>query len=509
MKGKVYLVGAGPGEKELITVKGKKLLEECGAVVYDSLASEQLLDYVGEDCERIFVGKRSGFHSMEQEKINAILVEKALEGKTVVRLKGGDPFVFGRGGEEIEALKRAELFYEVIPGVTSAIAVPACAGIPVTHRGMSQSVHIVTGHTASFENQLTDNYEALAKAGGTLVFLMGLSNLSKIASELMKYGKPGNTPAAVISFGTTERQRVLRSTLSAIAEEAKKEQMKAPAVIVIGETAALQCQYQKMGRLYGISVGVTGSSHFTQKLTKLLKEEGAFVRLLAQMRLKEINQEKFTKELLKLEAYHWVVFTSSNAVSLFFLRLKKLGCDFRRLSHIKFAVIGEGTEQTLLQYGFQADFMPSVYTSSALLAGLLKVIEPGERVLLPRAAAGSEELSQGFEKAGIIFTELPVYALILRQEGKEILEGELKLTNYVIFGSSSGVRALFEQEGLTELLGNQKLVAIGEITAEALKSFGYRNPIVAKKYTAEGIVSAICLDVVSRAGASKEKEGDS
>lgn len=505
MSGKVYLVGAGPGEKDLITVKGKRLLEACSVVVYDSLVSEQLLWSVKEDCERIYVGKRNGKHSAEQQEINAVLVEKALAGKMVVRLKGGDPFVFGRGGEEIEALRKAGISYETVPGVTSAVSVPASAGIPVTHRGLSQSLHIVTGHTAASASQLTDNYEALAKAGGTAVFLMGLSNLGKITQEMVKYGKPGETPAAVITSGTTNQQRVLRSTLSRIAKEAEREQMDSPAVIVIGETAALDYRCQKKGRLSGISVGVTGTFRFTQKLISLLEAEGAAVRLLFQMQLKEINQERFLAELTDVESYSWVVFTNSNAVSLFFQQQKKLGMDYRRFSHLKFAVIGAGTGKTLLEYGFHTDFMPAVYTAAALGAGLAEIADGTDRFLIPRAAAGSKELTKKLKEAQLSYTDLPVYELTLKTIEWENLEKEAALLDYITFGSSSGVRVLLEQEGLKKILMKKSLAAIGEITANTIKSFGYGNPVTAEDYTAEGLVSAICQDVCTMDKFKEEK----
>ena len=238
--GTVYLIGAGPGDPELITVKGLKRLQTCEVVIYDRLASFQLLDEVKEDCVKIYVGKEAGQHSKTQEEINQIMVTYAKKYEHVVRLKGGDSFVFGRGGEEIEALKKHNIAYEVVPGITSAIAVPEMAGIPVTHRGMSQSFHVITGHTSSLDHTLTDNYEVLAKLEGTLVFLMGLGNLAKIADQLIQHGKAVTTPVAVISNGTMIHQTTIRATLGTILDLVHEKEISSPAIIVIGQTAGLE-----------------------------------------------------------------------------------------------------------------------------------------------------------------------------------------------------------------------------------------------------------------------------
>ncbi|MDE6103840.1 MAG: uroporphyrinogen-III C-methyltransferase, partial [Oscillospiraceae bacterium] len=309
--GKVYLVGAGCGDYDLITLRGMNLLKICDTVVYDSLIDSHLLDFTADTAEKICVGKRAGHHSEKQERINEILVEHALNGKTVVRLKGGDPFVFGRGGEEILALKEHNIPYDIVPGITSAVAVPELAGIPVTHRKTSRGFHVITGHTA--DDLLPENIKKHASTNETLVILMGLGNLSKITETLILNGKDEKTPAAVITHGASAEQKIVRNDLKNIADEVKKHKIKTPAVIVIGETAGFDFSPTINRPLTGVSVSVTGTERLVDKLSEQLYALGANINKLNYLKICEYNNNgRFNNSLLNIEKYSMIVLTSMN-----------------------------------------------------------------------------------------------------------------------------------------------------------------------------------------------------
>lgn len=289
MSGRVIIAGAGCGDYDLITMRGYEALKSCDVVIYDSLIDSRLLDFCKDGAEKICVGKRAGRHSSTQEEINTLLVEKAAEGGVVLRLKGGDPFVFGRGGEEITALKAAGIPYSLIPGVTSSVAVPELAGIPVSHRGLSRSFHVITGHTAN--DLLPEHFESYAKCGGTLIFLMGLRNLPEIAGRLIENGMGENTPAAVISKGATPEQRAVKGCLGDIAEKVKREDLPAPAVIIVGETAGLDLSPTYLPPLYGVSVAVTATKGLSRRLIKSLNALGAYAHRCGGFELRELNDE--------------------------------------------------------------------------------------------------------------------------------------------------------------------------------------------------------------------------
>lgn len=378
---KVYLVGAGPGDKELITVKGLKALKECDAVIYDRLASFELLEEVRQDCVKIFVGKEPGRHSMSQKEINKLLVEYGGKYDKVVRLKGGDPFVFGRGGEEAEALQLAGLCFEVVPGVTSAVAVPECAGIPVTHRGMSQSLHVITGHTKDGEHALTENYHILAGLDGTLVFLMGLGNLKEITERLIFYGKDKRTPAAVIEKGTTRQERIVRGTLENIYDKVSRAGFSSPVVIVIGKTALLS--YSGHGKCKKRTIGITATPHTADKLRSALEREGFHVIETCCMEVEEIREEEQQNRLkeafARLEEYQWILFTSPNGVRIFWERAQAEGIQIPAYTGLKFAVIGSGSSAALKEYGIEADFIPKTYTSRDFAMEFIKQASTREK----------------------------------------------------------------------------------------------------------------------------------
>lgn len=502
-QGFVTLVGAGPGDELLITRKGFQALQEAEVLVYDSLSSDAFLKYVPERCENIYVGKRCGHHSMKQEEINRVLIEKGLEGKQVVRLKGGDPFVFGRGGEEVLALMEHHIPYEVIPGVTSAIAAPAYAGIPVTHRGMSRSFHVITGHTASLEHPLTDNLEALAKLEGTLIFLMGLNHLSEIVTGLMENGKSEHTPVAIIENGTLPNQRKITGALSTIVEEVKKQKVTSPAIIVVGQVASLSMESTKQPLpLDGINALVTGTEKMSEKLTRRLLAEGASVYPCPYLELKT-KPELLDTPFDCLNSYDWVMFTSSNAIRIFFAHLNARRIDIRAISHLKFAVIGTGTGKELERYGLFADFIPSEFTTKIMAEEFVKSAGNVKRVLLPRAAKGSKILTDILTREQVPFDEIPVYDVLPNEEKLEQLSKQIETCDFVTFESSSGVEGFFKLRNAHELLQNTIPVCIGEVTARTLRQKGVDRMLTGDDNTIEGIIDCLKKITVDNKKTSK------
>lgn len=498
--GIVYFIGAGPGDKGLITLKGIEKLKTCDVVIYDRLVNEEFLKLLKPGCIKIYAGKQAGRHYIKQEEINQILTEYALKDNIVARLKGGDPFVFGRGTEEIEALNQYGIPYKVIPGVTSAIAVPECAGIPVTHRGISRSFHVITGHTDTITGSPACNYKALVDAGGTLIFLMGLSNIKEITDNLIKEGMAEEMPAAVISGGTTEIQEVLRSSLGNIAKEVTRKSMLPPAVIVIGETAAYNYIYNKNAeedsradrKICHKRAGIIATKALTEKLEKGMELENTECVPVCEMEVYDILTQELEEELENIGKYKWVVFTSRNGVLVFFETFKSLHMDIRSLARVKFAVIGSGTKEALAAFGINADFIPSVYTSSVLAKELAGIICPGEAVLLPRAARGSSELTDIFVQENIYFKEIKIYDV----KG-HLLPGadRLEELSCIIFLSASGVKEfsrLLKDTG-KRLPDGIKFICIGDVTKRAAKEeYGKeKNIITAQVNNVDGIINIL------------------
>ena len=499
--GKVYLTGGGCGDTGLLTMRALEVLRSCDTVIYDSLVSEELLKWTAADCEKIYVGKRYGSHAMKQSEINALLVDKAREGKTVVRLKGGDPYVFGRGGEEFLALAEAGICCEEIPGISSAIAGPAAAGIPVTHRGLAAGVTVVTG-TAAEEGghaRLKLDFDTLARLEGTLVILMGMHHLQEIAEGLMAAGKKPDTPCAVIMEGTTGRQRSMRTVLTRVYEEASERGFTSPAVIVIGAVAELELISKEAGTenresvereleivsggiseqpdklkspLTGITVGATGTSHFVQKLSATLAEKGVDVWDMGFMEIRPNESQ-----LPDLEDCGWLVFTSPNGVKVFLNKMKQERKDLRILYGKRIAVIGPGTAAVLEEIGIYADYMPEIYDAAHL-------------------AQGSESLPHIFDKRGIAFLEHPLYDLVVREEKRAVVIA--KKPDYIVFGSAMGVRAYFEGMEQAELTNTKsRYVCIGELCGEELKRHTERHFLTARESSVDSIVECLCEDIVA------------
>jgi len=487
-RGNVYLVGAGCGEADLITVRGLSLLRSCDAVVYDDLIAEELLEAVPEHAERIYMGKRSGRHSASQPEICEALIALARSGKTVVRLKGGDPFVFGRGGEEMLALRAAGIPCEEVPGISSAIAIPAAAGIPVTHRGVSQSFHVITAHTADTPDGLPLYMDQLARLpGGTLVFLMGLRQLPAIVDRLIAASMPADTPAAVISGGNAPHPATVRGTLRTIAGAAREAQVQAPAVIVVGAAAALELSSTLPKPLRGVRVGVTGTAAVTEKLKAALREQGAEA-FSVERSLVEDLPFSFDLQTLCDGAPRWLVFTSGNGIRLFFRHLRRQNIDLRRLHACRFAVIGGATADTLREYGISADLCPDVFTSEALGRLLLQTVRPEEPVLLFRSRLGSRRLFQVLAERYAV-RDIPLYDLRADTRDIEGTQAKLETADYLALSSASGVELFFRtRHAVPE---RAVCVCIGEVTAGALRR-RYKKPfLTAPEATVRGIVAAV------------------
>ena len=479
MTGKVTLVGAGCGSFDLITLRGREALSRCDAVIYDSLIDVRLLDFCP-TAEMICVGKRAGHHSATQEEINSLLVEKALSGKNVVRLKGGDPFVFGRGGEEITALAVNGIPFDIVPGVTSCIAVPELAGIPVTHRRTARSFHVITGHTA--DSGFPENTEQYAKLDGTLVFLMGLSSLEKIASGLISGGMSGDTPAAVISNGATGNQRIVRASLSEIAVKVRSAGLSAPAVIVVGETAGLDFSPTCKLPLSGVNIAVISSRETWNKLSVRYTALGAYAFRAGGTELREISDEATDSALAALGEYTHIALTSPNGARIFLKKLREKRIDLRSLSGIRFAVVGKGTAAVLEQSGIFPELMPQEYNTAALGRLLGENLSGTDRLLIMRSAEGSPELTAQLDSAGIGYADVRIYEPAY--SGASVVASD-----HAVFTSAGAVRGFFAGGG--HLSQRTVPVAIGKVTAAQLEKHGITGCLIPEESSADGMTELV------------------
>jgi uroporphyrinogen III methyltransferase/synthase len=479
----VYLVGAGPGDPGLITVRGAEVLAHAEVVVYDRLASPALLDRVPEGAELVSAAKAPGHAELTQDEINALLVEQGRSGRTVVRLKGGDPFVFGRGGEEAEALAAAGVPFEVVPGITSAIGAPAYAGIPVTHRGVSTHFTVVTGHEDPAKGPGTVDWHALARAGGTLVILMGAGAIGSIARALLDGGLAPATPVAAVRNGTRADQRTVRGTLATIADA----DVRAPSAIVVGDVAALDLSWFEARPLFGRSVLVTRAREQASALRAHLEALGAEV-----VELPAIAVEPLDVKLPALDDYSWLVFTSVNGVVGFFDRgLDAVGLDARTLAAIRVAAIGPGTEQTLRARGIRADLVPQRAVAESLLDTFPEPVARGERVLIARAEQGRDVLPDGLAARGYAVDVLPVYRTVPAPADPALLT-RLRAggVDAIAFTSSSTVANLCDAWG-TVPDPQPIVVSIGPITSDTARTRGLRVDVEADPHTIDGLVEAL------------------
>lgn len=514
-RGCVFLIGAGPGDPGLITIKGLEALRQAEVVVYDYLANTELLKETRPDAELIYVGKRAGQHTLPQEEINQLLVKKARAGKTVARLKGGDPFVFGRGGEEAMALAAARVPFEVIPGVTSAVAAPAYAGIPVTQRGLASSFAVVTGHEDPTRAESAIDWHHLARGVDTLIFLMGVGNLPEIVARLVEHGRPPETPAALVCWGTTPRQETVAGTLADVVEKVKAAGLRPPAVAVIGRVVNLREHLRWYDRkpLFGKRVLVTRSREQASVLSRRLRELGAEPVELPTVAFKPPDDySPLDAAIQRIQQYDWTIFTSANGVRAFMERLWTLGRDARSLARVRLAAIGPATATALEQCRLRADYMPDQYVAEAMAAGLGDV--RGQRILLPRADSARPALALALREAGAMVDEVTAYRTVLRDQASEVSEdfGSLSTTSQnvrqmlaenqidvVTFTSSSTVRNLVALLGDAEPLRGALIACIGPITAGTAREMGLRVDMVAEEYTVDGLIEVLIREVGANA----------
>jgi uroporphyrinogen III methyltransferase/synthase len=499
MKANVYLVGAGPGDPGLITEKGKECIRKADVIIYDYLASPALLKHAQQTAELIYVGKKGGDHTLSQDEINRLIVKKAKANGVVTRLKGGDPFIFGRGGEEAEALLKAGISFEIVPGVTSAIAAAAYAGIPLTHRQLTSTVAFVTGHEDPNKKETSINWTSLATGIGTLVFFMGVKNLPNITKSLIDHGKSPDTPVALIRWGTTSRQKTVTATLDTIAEKARAAGLKAPAIIVVGDVVKLRqsLKWFEDRPLLGKRIVVTRARQQASDLVRLLADLGAECLEYPTIEIKPAKDPKPLKQAVaNLSDYDWLVFTSVNGVSYFFAQLFAAGKDVRALGHVKMAAIGPATAARLLQFGLTSDIVPETYRAESVVAAFEKEKLKAKKILLPRAKEARPILPQELTKMGAAVDEIPAYETLQAVKNIDDLIQQLKdkQVDMITFTSSSTVKnfkALLPAEDFAALIQDVTIASIGPITTDTAKALGFDVHITAASYTIPGLVEAI------------------
>jgi len=498
-KGVVYLVGAGPGDPSLLTLKGLWCLEQADVVVYDRLACEYLLALCRPDAEIVYAGKETDRHTIPQGELNLLLAEKALEGKMVCRLKGGDPFVFGRGGEEADLLVEKGVPFEIVPGITSAVAVPAYAGIPVTHRACASALAIVTGHRREGSGPLVP---VKGSKDVTAVFLMGYENMAAIVRSLEDEGWSKETPAALLHWGTRADQQTVTGTLATIQEEAQKAGIGSPSILVAGDVVKLRkrLQWREQQPLFGKRILITRPRRQAHELARKIILLGGEPLCLPTIELVPVaDSDRIDRVLKQLSSYEWVIFTSANGVNFFLDYMCARKIDLRSLKG-KLAAIGPATARALECRGLQVDYMPEEYRAEALLEGLKNRIPVGGRVLLPRAAKARNLLPNGLQESGVAVDVLPVYRTVLAGvREREWVDDRLLNGNvhYLTFTSSSTVRnfiSLFTPDELSLISARSKIACIGPVTAATARELGLRVDLVAEEYTTDGLLDAIQTD---------------
>jgi uroporphyrinogen III methyltransferase/synthase len=493
----VALVGAGPGNRGLLTLRGAELLQTADVVLYDRIIGGEILAMIPDKAEKIDVGKNAGLHPVPQETINRLLLEKARQGLTVVRLKGGDPFVFGRGGEELELLAENGIPFEVVPGVTSAIAGAAYAGIPITHRDCASSVHIITAHAKNNEAP-NINYDALVRAGGTLVFMMGIAAIGGICDGCINAGMDADMPAAIVENAATNAQRTFLGTVSALPAIARENNVQSPAVIIIGKVCDFSKRYNWFDKkpLRNQRIIVARAGDGSSNLSDKLRELGCYVIEIPCLKIAPLTGPAcvLEKKLANIQLYTWLVFTSGVGVNIFFNYLVDNNIDIRTLHHLKIACVGIETEREVNKRGIKADYRPSEYNGAALargLAGLLKN-SSGEKLLIARAKDADADLTRILAEACIAFDDVPVYEKI-KDIQSAIAIVNIISENYIdiiAFTSSSAVECFVEAAAHVDF-SKIKAVCIGEKTATAARSRGIIEVYVAAEATIESMIAKI------------------
>ncbi|MCX5807700.1 MAG: uroporphyrinogen-III C-methyltransferase [Proteobacteria bacterium] len=487
--GKVYLVGAGPGNPELITLRGLELIKGADVIIYDYLINKDLLSFAGKDTELIYVGKKASCHELPQADINVLLVKKAKEKGIIVRLKGGDPFMFGRGGEEAEFLAENRIDFEIVPGVTSAISAPAYAGIPLTHREYASSVAFITGHEDASKTESTIRWNALAHGCDTLVFLMGIKNLKDIKENLIKAGKDPCTPACVIQWGTLPEQKVVSANLKEIDISAKTAGIKPPGIIVVGNVAGLRknLQWFEKKPLFGKKIAVTRPPHQSTKFGSLLMEKGARVIYMPTIEIEPIDPNKaLLRAFKRIGKYCCIIFTSVNGASIFFDNLFKTGMDTRALHNITILPIGDATASFLRTFGIIPDFIPEQFTSEGIIHVLKDMKVKGNVFLLPRAKDARNVIVDYIKNQGGRCDVIPLYKTALPKT--PLLPAEK--TDIITFTSSSTVSNFLKIYG-RKALSNTLIASIGPITTGTLRKNNIEVHIESVKYDIKGLAEAI------------------
>jgi len=496
--GKIILIGAGPGDVSLLTLQGKTWLQKADVILYDHLVNEDLLRFTQKETEVFYVGKKEGVASLEQEKINSLLIEKAREGKVVVRLKGGDPFIFGRGGEEIQAAKNSNIPFLVVPGITSVTGVAAYAGIPLTHRHLSSTLSIITGSNEKNKGDIHIDWEKIASRSGTLVFLMGARKLPLIVEKLMKFGKSPDTPIAVIQWGTTARQKTWKGTLSTIVEKASEEIISPPALTIIGEVVNLKpdIEWYEHLPLFGKSIVVTRKGDQAESMIERLRELGAepvFFPVIET--IAPDDWAPLDDALNHISRYDGLIFTSVNGVRFFFQRLKETRQDIRNLKDLRVYTIGPKTAEAVSDLGICVDIVPEDFVAESLLESIGKEKISGQRFLIPRAAVAREILPQKLREMGAKVDIAPAYQTVLPKQKSDaflrrLQSGEIDV---LTFTSSSTVTNFLTLTGenLLEEIKKTRIACIGPITAETAKKAGLNVDIMPQEYTVASLIEAI------------------
>lgn len=505
-KAMVYLLGAGPGDPGLFTLKGKKILEKAEVIIYDRLVSNSILALGNPAAEYIYVGKIAGKHALSQDEINDLLVKKATQGKIVARLKGGDPFLFGRGGEEALYIREHGYDFEVVPGISSAIAVPAYAGIPVTHRDATSSLAIITGHEKPDKEVSSIKWKELARGIGTLVFLMGVENLEFICQQLIANGKSDSTPVALVRWGTLAAQQVLTGTLADITTRVRETSFKPPAVIIVGDVVNLRpdLKWIENKPLWGKRIIVTRARAQASRLVEGINELGGEAIEFPSIVIKpEEDLSSLYNAYKHLDSYDWIIFTSVNAVEIFFAQMKNEDIDIRSLHGINLCAIGPATRDSLQDRGLKVDLVPDEYRAEGILKELGNKVKNGQWVLLPRARGARKVLPETLRQWGVLVNEVILYEAIPdTRTGKaritEIIEDRV---DYLTFTSSSTVSNFVRMVGRDKVLSlnnKARVACIGPVTAETAKSHGFKVDIIAGEYTIDGLLTAILDDSASR-----------
>jgi uroporphyrinogen III methyltransferase/synthase len=497
--GKVYLVGAGPGDPGLITVKGAACIMKADVIVYDHLVDSRLLGLKRADTESVYVGKKGAAHTMEQEDINRLLVEKATENKVVCRLKGGDPFVFGRGGEEAMALAEHGIPFEIVPGVTASVAAPAYAGIPVTHRALTSTFALITGHEDPTKDSSSIDWSKVATGIGTIAFYMGVKTLPEITAKLIEFGRSPDTPAATVQWGTTSRQRTVVGTLADLAEKVQEAGITAPAITIVGEVVSLRehLSWFETRPLFGLTVMVTRARAQASDLVSLLEELGAQTVEFPTIRIEDPDDtEPLDRAIDSLDGVDWLIFTSVNGVARFMNRLTSKGRDVRELKGVKICAIGPATRTEVERHSIRVDIVPPKYVAESVVEALAAKDMAGKRVLMPRASVARSLLPDALREMGAEVDEVDAYKTVPETANQtdrvEMLKsGEVDI---VTFTSSSTVRNFVElvgKEALDTLPNSVRFASIGPVTSGTARDLGVEVSIETEQHDILGLVQAI------------------